>query len=102
MTTRLSSLILAACALCHGQQPLRVVTWNLQWFPGKSRTSSQEAATAHIAEVRKALIEMQPDILVLQEVSGEAPVQEAISVLPGFKVAVVSRFKTNGGLIDGQ
>jgi endonuclease/exonuclease/phosphatase family metal-dependent hydrolase len=62
----------------------------------------KRCTSAHIEEVRKALIEIKPDILVLQEVSGETPVQEAISILPGFKVAVVSRFKTKGGFIDGQ
>ena len=105
MITRLLLALLAACTLCLAEQPVqpvRLVTWNLQWFPGKSPSSNHEAAAAHIEEVRKALIEINPDILVLQEVSGEAPVEEAISVLPGFKVAVVSRFRTNGGFIDGQ
>ena len=81
---------------------MRVVTWNLQWFPGKSPSSNPQEASAHIEEVRKSLIEINPDILVLQEVSGETPVQEAVSILPDFKVAVVSRFKTKGGFIDGQ
>lgn len=101
MIVRLLTLLLTAGAFCHAQ-PVRVVTWNLQWFPGKSPASNPEAAAAHIAEVRKALAEIRPDILVLQEVSGETPVAEAISVLPGFKVAVVSRFRTGSGLIDGQ
>ena len=101
MITRLLTLLLAACTLCLGQ-PVRIVTWNLQWFPGKSPTSKPDAAAAHIAEVRKALAEIQPDILVLQEVSGEAPVAEAISILPDYKVAVISRFKNAAGLLDGQ
>jgi len=65
MIVRLLLLLLAVSSLCHGQQPVRVVTWNLQWFPGKSPSSNPQEASAHIQEVRKALIEIKPDILVL-------------------------------------
>lgn len=80
---------------------LRCVTWNLQWFPGRSPTPTKEAAAEHIAGVRASLKKLGPDILILQEVASEAAVVEAIQDLPEMKVAVVSRFK-RGGLIDGQ
>ncbi len=83
-------------------QPLRVVTWNLQWFPGKSPGAGKEAAESHVAEVQGALVTLNPDILVLQEVAAQDPVLKAISVLPGFRVSVISRFKNGAGFVDGQ
>jgi endonuclease/exonuclease/phosphatase family metal-dependent hydrolase len=95
-------LILLLRSLCPAQQTVRVITWNLQWFPGKAPAPLPERIPEHIAEVQAALRTMHPDILVLQEVAGENVVKEAISVLPGFHVAVVSRFKNAAGFIDPQ
>ena len=81
---------------------MRLVTWNLKWFPGKTPTPSRADQIAHIDEVRNAIVAMRPDILVLQEVSGEAPVADAVRGIPGYQVSIVSRFKTSTGLIDGQ
>lgn len=89
-------------AACLGQTPVRVVTWNLQWFPGKTPAPGKEAADAHIIEVRDSARAMKPDVLVLQEVASETAVAEAMADLPEFKVAVVSRFKSANGFIEAQ
>ncbi len=89
-------------ALRAENAPLRIVTWNLQWFPGKSPGAGKDAAVLHIEEVQKSLLRINPDIIVFQEVAAEAPLVEAISVLKGFRVSIVSRFKNAAGFIDGQ
>jgi endonuclease/exonuclease/phosphatase family metal-dependent hydrolase len=97
-------LLLSVSAVFRGDPPppVKVITWNLEWFPGKKPGASNEDAAAHIVEVQAALKTMKPDILVLQEVAGEDPVKEAIKDLPGFKVDIVSRFKMTSGGIDRQ
>lgn len=102
MTRLLLPFFLGIAVTCSAQVPVRVVTWNLQWFPGRTPAPGKVAADAHIAEVREALPKLQPDILVLEEVAGEDPVKEALTGLPGFQVAVVSRFKSANGLIEAQ
>ena len=81
---------------------LSVVTWNLQWFPGKSPTATPEDVKLHIAEVREAILKMDPDILVLQEVATEKAVLEALPENSKLNLAVMSRFKNSAGFIDGQ
>ena len=96
------ALVFLQPALRADDSPLRVVTWNLQWFPGKSPAGGKDAATAHVEEVQRALLKMSPDVIILQEVAAEDPVVKAISVLKDFRVSVVSRFKNAAGFIDGQ
>lgn len=95
-------LLLLSVTLSSAQIPLRVVTWNLQYFPGRSLVPGKEAADHHILEVREAIARINPDVLVLQEVAGEAPLQEVLAGLPDLQVAIVSRFKNSAGLIDAQ
>lgn len=111
--TRLIALLAGSLTLTSGlsaqekaavpaPKSLRVVAWNLQWFPGKFPAPTREQATAHIVEVRNALKAMKPDILVLEEVASENAVAEALTGIPELKVVVVSRFKSANGLIDAQ
>jgi hypothetical protein len=46
----------------------RLVTWNIEWFPGMSPGASGEAAAKHTEDVQRAIAEMNPDILVMQEI----------------------------------
>jgi len=105
--TSLLKIIAAAWLLglqpTHGEeQVIKLVTWNLQWFPGKSPYAKPDAVKRHINELREAVLAMQPDILVLQEVSNEQALNEAISENTGLKLAVMSRFKNSAGFTDGQ
>ena len=102
--------ILAAALAClfwtsagHAkEQTVRLVTWNLQWFPGKSPYAKPDAVRSHINELREAVLAMQPDVLVLQEVSNEQALSEALSGSAGLTLAVMSRFKNAAGFPDGQ
>jgi len=81
---------------------LRVVSWNLQWFPGGRQGATKDEQDRSIAQVRAALRAIAPDILLLQEVGSRAAVEETLKPLGGdWKVAVVSNFK-QGGFLSGQ
>jgi len=78
-----------------------IVTWNLNWFPGKNPASNPAQRAFHMSEARDALLNIKPDILCLQEVRDYESVQQLVDVLPRFQVHVVSRFRERIGNILG-
>ena len=96
-------IALVPCWAFAGPEPvtLRVVTWNLQWFPG-GKTATKESQDRHIAVVRKEIQKLDPDILILQEVGSQDAIEESLKPLdPNWKTAVISEFQ-QGGFISGQ
>jgi endonuclease/exonuclease/phosphatase family metal-dependent hydrolase len=70
----------------------RIVSWNLQWFPGHKPDATPEMAAEHMAAAQKAVADLNPDILLLQEVrewDGAAKLCEAV---PGLAPHVVTAF----------
>ena len=85
-----------------GPQTLRVVTWNLQWFPGGRNGASKEEQDKQIVQIRNEVRKLNPDILLLQEVGSAAALEETLKPLgPEWKKAIVSQFK-NGNFLSGQ
>lgn len=82
--------------------PIRIMTWNLQWFPGGRPGATKEDQDKHIVEVRETIRNLSPDILLIQEVSSSGALEETLRPLgPEWKVAIVSRFM-QGGFLSGQ
>ena len=79
-----------------GGEVVRIVTWNLEWFPGGKPNSSQVERLIHTSAAKDVLIDIRPDILCLQEVRDWDSVSELVSILPGFQTLVVSRFREMG------
>jgi endonuclease/exonuclease/phosphatase family metal-dependent hydrolase len=74
-------------------EPIRVVAWNIEWFPGRRHDATPEQAAAHMKQAQDALAEINPDILILTEMRDKAAVRELLSALPGFSVNAI----TTGG-----
>lgn len=85
-------LALLLPALLHAA-PLKVVCWNLEWFPGGKPGAKSGEQREHMKKAQAALVALNPDILCVQEVKDWKAVKELTSVLPGLNVQVVSRFK---------
>ena len=80
---------------------LRIVTWNLQWFPG-GKTATKKSQDTQIALVREEIRKLNPDILILQEVGSQSALDETLKPLdPKWQTAVISAFQ-QGGFISGQ
>jgi len=72
---------------------IRVVSWNMKWFPGGSPTATGDKKREQMAAAQEALKGIDPDIVLLQEVADYKAVEELVSVLNDFKVQVVSTFQ---------
>jgi endonuclease/exonuclease/phosphatase family metal-dependent hydrolase len=75
-----------------GRADVRIVTWNLEWFPGRAPGATPEAQSNHVAAVQAALAELNPDVVLFQEVRDWNAAQLAVARLPGFQVNVCSAF----------
>ena len=75
---------------------VRITTWNLEWFPnGSAREATQEKQAQRIKAAADVLRELNPDILLLQEVRDyDACNRLAEAIQPGaYTVAICSAFK---------
>ncbi len=74
-------------------QRIRIVAWNLEWFPGHKPTPTPEVEAAHMAAAKAALAELKPDVLLLEEVRDWESAAELCKAVPGLDVHVVSAFQ---------
>lgn len=88
-------LLLALTAQLSAATTWKVTTWNLAWFPsGKPDFTDAKIEAERINEAAKLLRELNPDIILLQEVRDEAAMEAlAKAIGKGHQVIVVSRFK---------
>ncbi len=73
-------------------EPIKIVSWNVEWFPGRVPDSTPAMEKKHIEEVRYALRRMKPDVLILLEVKNPEAVKKALRSLRGMKLNAISEF----------
>lgn len=82
---------------------VRVVTWNLEWFPGGKPAATQKEKDWHFLEVAAVVPQFRADVLVLQEVRDQEAAEKLAKLMLGMQVHVVSRFKDEvGGAVGLQ
>lgn len=75
---------------------IRVASWNLQWFPGKSsRGGSSEGESKHINAVIDELKAIDADILLLQEIRDPDALNRILHSIPDYSLDVISDFEGN-------
>ena len=79
---------------------VRIVSWNLQWFPGHKPSATDAMAAAHMEAARKAVAELKPDVLLLQEVRNWDAAAKLCEALPGLTTHVASAF--DAGVPDAR
>ena len=84
--------LLLLAGVLRGADPLSVVAWNLEWFPGKRPTASAAEADAHMAAGKEALKALNPDVFLGVEIRDWDAFHELCSAVPGLTVHVVSCF----------
>jgi endonuclease/exonuclease/phosphatase family metal-dependent hydrolase len=76
-------------------RPLRVVAWNIEWFPGRTIEPLPEQEREQIAAVQATIRELDPDILLCSEIRNWAAFEEVVRAVPGLRIHVVSAFRSN-------
>ena len=82
----------AAAEESAGDGDLSVVSWNIEWYPGKKNFARGEEMRAHAAIVQAELQKIDPDILLAQEMRDWDSFARLTDVVPGLRPAVVSAF----------
>ncbi|MBX7157775.1 MAG: endonuclease/exonuclease/phosphatase family protein [Verrucomicrobiae bacterium] len=86
----LSLLILV---LTFHSQALTVMSWNLEWFPGRNPHPSPLTARIQMSSAQKTLKQLNPDVLIGLELRDWKVFNQLISVIPDMRVQVVSAFR---------
>ncbi len=93
----IAALLLAGNLAAQETAPLKIVFWNLEWFPGGSPNASPAEAEAQIAKAIPAVAALKPDVLGLEEIRDWSAADIAIKGLPETKVQVSSDFVDEAG-----
>lgn len=94
----LVAFVVVGSALGQSPEPnkFRITTWNLEWFPnGSAREATEEKQAQRIKAAADVLKELNPDVLLLQEVRDyDACSRLAEAIQPAaYTVAICSAFK---------
>lgn len=71
---------------------LNIISWNIEWFPGKSRFARGPNMAAHAALVNRQFAEMKPDIFIAQEMRDWNAFGLLCENVKGLRAATVSAF----------
>ena len=101
----LVAALLAVTAPVLAAAPIRVTTWNLQWFPnGSPKEKTAEEQARRVAAAADVLRPLNADIILLQEVKDyDACARLAEAIQPNtYHVAICSAFREGNGGIGRQ
>ncbi|WP_411825872.1 hypothetical protein [Luteolibacter sp. AS25] len=73
-------------------EPIKAVTWNIEWFPGGRPYAPKEERDAQIAAAKVTLEKLSPDIFLAQELGYQPAFEDLISVVPNMKLHTFSSF----------
>ena len=83
--------LFALATAVHGEM-VRIVCWNIEWFPGRHMDAKPKDIGRHIGMARNVLKKMNPDILILEEIRDSKAAEALLKQLPGFELHVISGF----------
>lgn len=88
--------LLAMLTALPGSTIIKVVAWNIEWFPGQSfYPVPAQAAQRHVGIVQRQIQAMNPDVLLACEIRNWKYFEQAVARVPDLKVANVSHFVDN-------
>ena len=77
---------------------LSVISWNIEWFPGREPGASNSQAKGHAKTVKKELTKINPDILLAQEIRDWDAFIDLCSAVPDLQVAAVSHYRQGNAI----
>lgn len=73
-------------------ETIRIVSWNIEWFPGRSPRASEETAARHLEATRRHFPTLEGDVYLLQEIGDLESLEQLIRGMTDFEVHILSRF----------
>ena len=77
---------------------LSVISWNIEWFPGREPGASNSQAEDHAKTVKKELKKINPDIFLAQEIRDWDAFIDLCSAIPALQVAAVSHYRQGNAI----
>jgi endonuclease/exonuclease/phosphatase family metal-dependent hydrolase len=81
---------------------ISVISWNLEWYPGRKPKASPEEQEKHKQAAKAELRKLNPDIFMSQEIATWDDFIDLCSVVPGLDVAIVSHYLQGNGVARQQ
>lgn len=78
-------------------EPLKLVCWNIEWFPGAHPNASRNEAFKHVKATKAELEKLAPQIFLAQEITDKRSFHKLVDAVPGMEVHVLSKFKGRDG-----
>ena len=75
------------------REGITIMSWNLQWFPGRYPKPTEKQETKHMEGAKKVLSENPVDVICFQEISNADAMKDLIGDLPDYKMHVISNFE---------
>lgn len=94
LAAALTSLTLGGIQTIHAEdaKTIRVISYNIEWFPGKRRNATPAEAEAHLELLQGEIKRLNPDVLLAQEIGYWQAFADLVSIVPGLQPAVLSAF----------
>ncbi len=97
-----AAAIVSAKPTAPSKSKITVVSWNLEWYPGRTIESSPEQQEEHREAAKKELKKIDPDIFLGQEIASWEEFIDLCSVVPDLQVAAVSHHLRQGEVARQQ
>ena len=81
---------------------IRVVFWNMEWFPGGSPTANSTAVVSQITKAVPEVAKLAPDIFCAEEILNDKAMEIALYKTPGVIPQVCSAFVDETGAVTPQ
>jgi endonuclease/exonuclease/phosphatase family metal-dependent hydrolase len=100
---RIAALVLLTIATtaisshAEATKSLRVVFWNMEWFPGGSPTATSADVVAQIVKAVPAVAKLGPDIFCAEEILNAQAMEISLYKSPGLTPQVCSAFLDEAG-----
>ena len=88
----ITALLGIALSASLSAEPLRTVSWNMEWFPGGRPNASKNEKFKQTKGAKEILDALEPQILLAQELTDEKAFAKLMKQYPGMKVDVFSKF----------
>jgi endonuclease/exonuclease/phosphatase family metal-dependent hydrolase len=93
----LAALVSALFVAAAPATEIRLMAWNVEWYPGGSPNAEESAVDAQKKLVTQVLQREKPDILVGQELRNWQVFADLAAGVPGLRAVVVSSFRNHNG-----